>query len=191
MKISNYAFMAVLLSVAVISSGVTSVFLPTPKSAFSDAAQLSYNVEIAAEHPDGVVFAKRNTHNFITNISKNMTATCYGNGLNCTVGAFKFIALGNGTLPTDAVNALNSENAGETCNLSRQASTSFVIDNSSTTKLMNVSNSYTFTANGTCTVNTTALFNASSTGIMLAAASFTTITMQNGDRLNVNSWNNF
>jgi len=114
--------------------------------------------------------------NVITNDGLDHIKYLLGQGVSS--GAVDYIALGNGTAPTQSSTDLNSEITN--CGLSRAQGT--FVNNG----VGNWSIFKTFTS--TCNnvpVNTTALFNATTGGIIFAGDNFTTVNMQNGYQLQI------
>jgi len=115
-----------------------------------------------------------------TNSGKNWTRDCIGQGV-CGATAFKYLALGNTSAPSATSTTLAGEIAD--CGLAR-ASGTYVTE---TASVGNWTIYYTWTS--TCNnevVNTTAVFNATSGGIMLAGTTITSATLQSSDQLQVN-----
>jgi len=123
------------------------------------------------------------SHNTMTNASLNATRDCLGSAA-CSAAAFNYIAVGNTSTAESAVlAALPGEIADS--GLTRAAGTYGLIPQS----IGNWSITKEFTASAGVTnlvVNTTALLNASSNGVMFAGKNFTSsVTLQGGDKLNV------
>jgi len=118
--------------------------------------------------------------NVWTNTGKNWTRDCIGQFI-CGATAFKYLALGNTTAPAAASTTLAGEIAD--CGLAR-ASGTYITEGAS---VGNWTIYYTWTS--TCNnevVNTTAVFNATSAGTMLAGTTITSATLQSSDQLQVN-----
>jgi hypothetical protein len=124
------------------------------------------------------------THNTMMNASLNATRDCLGKAGACSAVAFDYIAVGNSSTAEDATLAAL---VGEVTfsGLARAEGTYGLIPQS----IGNWSISKEFTVGAGATnliVNTTALFNASSTGTMFAGKNFAaSVTLQGGDKLNV------
>jgi hypothetical protein len=123
------------------------------------------------------------SHNTMMNSGLNWTRDLIGNGLGS--GAVNVIAVGNGTSAEVATQTtLNGEITD--CSLGR-ATGSYQVQ---TISQGNWSISKVFTSNCAASevVNTTGLFNASSSGTMFSGKNFAaSVTLANGDQLNV-SW---
>jgi len=114
--------------------------------------------------------------NVLTNAGKELIEAYLSQG--GTLGAVKYIAVGNGTAPSASSTSLDNEITD--CGLARAAGTYSNVGTG------NWSFSYTWTC--TCdgvTVNTTGIFNASSGGTMLAGNSFNPSTLYTNDELTV------
>lgn len=128
---------------------------------------------------DGTVEAPYCAENTYTNAGKNATRDLLGGGSG--TAAFDYIALGNTTSPTATDTTLGGEYAAG--GLTRAQGTYY-----SLTQAGNWTISKTFTATAdNLLVNTTALFNASSSGVMLAGFSFTDATLQTNDQITINA----
>jgi len=113
-------------------------------------------------------------HNVITNAGLDDIE-------NVLAGKYKYIALGNGTAPTQSSTSLDNEQTD--CGLARQEGTYYDLGVGN----WEINTTFTYTCDTTRIVNTTAAFNATSGGIMFAGgllnaeAQFST----NGDQLKV------
>jgi hypothetical protein len=121
------------------------------------------------------------THNTMMNSGLNWTRDLIGNA--AASGTINYIAVGN---TTTAETATSTTLPGEItdCSLGRATGTYTV----QTVSQGNWSISKVFTSNcaNAEVVNTTGLFNASSSGTMFAGKNFAaSVTLQNGDQLNV------
>lgn len=116
--------------------------------------------------------------NTYTNAGKNATRDY----LWGTAGAnFDFIALGN-TTSTSATSTTLGGEQGNANNLTRAQGTIYNLGQAG-----NVTVSFTFTANDTSFVNTTAVFNASTGGTLFAGFDLSSsVTFQSGDKLTIN-----
>jgi hypothetical protein len=134
-----------------------------------------YNVFMTLTSKDGII--KSQSHNLVTNLGLNYSASCIGNG---TCGAaFNYIAVGGNT-SAQGVTDTTLANEFSTCGLTRATGT-YTATGIGTWSLTKV-----FSISATCNhVNSTGIFNASSTGTMLAEASFTDTNVANGDSLNI------
>jgi hypothetical protein len=114
-------------------------------------------------------------HNVITNVGKDaIEDRLLNNGT-----AFKYLAVGNGTVPAVADTTLNSEIA--TGGLTRALGT-YYSNGYGNWSIVN-----TFTATATImSVNSTAIFNLSSGGTMLAGGTFSNTNLGSADTLTIN-----
>lgn len=128
---------------------------------------------------DGTILPAECGLNTYTNAGMNATRDLLGSGIG-TAG-FKYIALGNLTVP----DATSTTLAGEytTGGLQRALGTYFSLPQNGN---WTISKTFTSTADALL-VNTTGLFNASSGGSMLAGFSFTSATLQTNDQITINS----
>lgn len=130
------------------------------------------------ERADGSIEEIDCYHNTITTVGKNHIEYQLGTGMGSA--AFDYLAIGNGSAVAAASTSLNGEK--DECGLTRQQGT-YVSD----AVAGNWSIQYQWTS--TCDsklVNTTALFNATSAGTMLAGGTFSSaVTLNTGDKLNV------
>jgi len=136
---------------------------------------LKYNVFVTLTGKDGI--AKSFSHNLVTNVGLNYSRDCIGNG--ACGAAFNYIAVGGNT-SAQAITDTALANEFATCGLTRATGT-FTNTGIGTWSLIKV-----FSVSGTCNnINSTGIFNASSTGTMLAEASFSNTNVINGDSLNI------
>jgi hypothetical protein len=113
----------------------------------------------------------------LTNTGKDYIKAALGNAEFGTA-AFKFIAVGNGSAPT--VDSTSLDNEITEAGLTRAAGTYFSTG-IGTWKIEKI-----FSVTGTVnSINSTALFNASSGGTMLAGDTFTNTNVAPGDSLNI------
>jgi len=118
-------------------------------------------------------------YNTYTDAGKNATRDLLGYG-NAGAG-FKYVGLGNTTAPSSSSTTLASEYSSGT--LTRALGTYYALS-----QVGNWTISNTFTADAdNQVVNTTALFNASSSGVLLAGFSFTSATLQTNDQITINA----
>jgi hypothetical protein len=118
------------------------------------------------------------THNTMMNAGLNWTRDAIGNA--GTAGSMKNIAVGNTTTAETEQASLAGEIAE--CGLERAAGTYSVVG----TGNWSISKLFTTTGCAGIIVNTTGLFNATSSGVMFAGKNFTNpVTLQIGDQLNV------
>ena len=117
--------------------------------------------------------------NLVTNGGLNFIKDCIGQGLCGTPTNFSIIALGNLSGGSQAATDTTLANEWTTCGLTRSPGVYTSIGNG------NWSVSKVWTATGSCLVNTTALFNATSSGTMFALNNFTTVSLATNDQINV------
>lgn len=117
---------------------------------------------------------------------ENVITTCSGCGLDhikllMGLGAnspVKYLALGNGTVPTASSTTLNNEQTD--CGLARATGNYYDLG----VGYWEINTTFTFNCSVSRVVNTTANFNASSTGTLYAGGTISTITFTtNGDQL--------
>ena len=169
-----------LLIIAVLAASA----LQSSPSSISDA-DLSYHSRVCVMKTfaaDGHSEIIQCDHNVLTNAGKNLTRDCLGIGgaAGCGTSA-QYIAIENGTAPGATDTTLNLELS--ICGFTRAAGTYALYPATAG----NWSQAKTFTS--TCdavTVNTTGLFNASSSGVEFAGNTFTSTTLQTNDQLTVN-----
>jgi len=118
--------------------------------------------------------------NILCTGGKNWTRDCIGKFL-CGSTNFSIIALGNTTTAQSASDTTLA-NEWTTCNLGRKSGEYTELTGSSDG---NWTVSAVWTANDACVVNTTGLFNATSSGTMFAQNNFTTVSLQANDQINV------
>jgi hypothetical protein len=120
--------------------------------------------------------------NTYTTAGQNATRDLLGDG---SAGpGFKYIALGNGTAPASTDTSLNSEiTSGQNSGLARALGTYTSLPAPGN---WTISNTFTSSQNSQV-VNTTALFNDSSSGFELAGFSFTSATLQTNDQITINA----
>ena len=116
-------------------------------------------------------------HNIVTNAGLNHLKEFLGQG-NAGSANASIIAVGNGTAPVAGSATLNNEI--DDCGFSRPGATYASIG----TGNWSLTHTWTSSCNSEV-VNTTALFNDSSGGTMFAGNSFTSVTLQANDQLNV------
>lgn len=115
--------------------------------------------------------------NLLTDAGADHIKLCLGTG-GCGTGAFDYIALGNGTVPTTGSTTLDSEIAESGLERAQADYTSLGTGH---WKLEEI-----FTATGTVnSIHTVGLFNASSSGTMIAGNNFSSVNMENADSLNI------
>jgi len=113
--------------------------------------------------------------NVITNAGLNHLELMMGVGASSPV---KYLALGNGTAPTIASTTLDAEQT--LCGLGRATGTYYDLGNG----WWEINNTFTFTCSNALKVNTTANFNASSTGTLYAGGTISDVNFAtNGDQL--------
>jgi len=113
--------------------------------------------------------------NVITTAGLNFVELLMGVGANSPV---KYLALGNGSAPTIASTTLDSEQTAD--GLTRATGTYYDLGNG----WWEVNTTFTYTGSTSRVVNTTANFNATSSGTMYAGGTITTVTFTtNGDQL--------
>lgn len=139
--------------------------------------KMNYDVEVSSLDGQGNILSYEKTHNILTDAGKNWLRDLIGNWAGGTT-AMKYIAVGNGTAPASGSTTLNAEITD--CGLARASATYTSIGTG------NWSQGYLWTSScNNEVVNTTALFNASSTGTMFMGDSFTSVTLQNTHQLNI------
>lgn len=125
------------------------------------------------------------THNVFTNDGKNWIRNCLGQA-DCggaTATAFDYMAVGNGSAPGAGSSTLDDEIT--VCGFYNGANRYQGTYNTVGTGNWSLTYIWTSTCNDQV-VNTTALFNATTSGIMLAAGTLSSeVTLQNNDQLNV------
>jgi len=95
-------------------------------------------------------------------------------------GKYKYIALGNGSAPTPSSTSLDNEQTD--CGLERKAGTYYDLG----TGNWEINTTFTYTCDSSRTINTTAAFNATSGGVMLAGGTITEIPFSvNGDEAKI------
>jgi len=119
--------------------------------------------------------------NVWTNTGKNWTRDCIGQFL-CGATAFKYLAVGNGSAPSATSTTLDSEIT--TCGFNRTTAGTYVTEQASVGN-WTIYQTWTSTCNN-LVVNSTAVFNATSAGTMLAGTTITSATLQSSDQLQVN-----
>jgi hypothetical protein len=152
---------------------------PIEGSKSSDAT-INYHSSVCkvVTRADGTVEDLGCNPNIVTNAGLNHLKEFLGQGNAGSVNA-SIITVGNGTAPVAGSTTLNNEITD--CGFGRRGPTYASIGTG------NWSLTYTWTdasCNG-LVVNTTGLFNASSGGTMFAGNSFTSVTLQSSDQLNV------
>ncbi len=115
--------------------------------------------------------------NLLTDAGANHIKFCLGQG-GCGTGAFDYIAVGNGSAPTTSSTSLDSEIAESGLSRASGTYTSLGTGHWKIEKIFSV----TGTVNS---INSTALFNASSSGTMIAGDTFPDTNVANGDSLNI------
>lgn len=128
---------------------------------------------------DGTIEAPFCGKNTYTNAGKNATRDYIGAGSGGA--AFDYIALGNASAPTATDTTLGNEYTDG--GLSRAQGTYYSLATNG-----NWTIGYTFTATAdNLLVNTTGIFNASSSGVMFAGFSFADATLQTNDQITINA----
>jgi hypothetical protein len=146
--------------------------------AFPTVQGLIYGSEVCIYKNNELVQCKPN---ILCNGGKDFIRDCLGTAAcGTTPGNFTWIALGNVT-GTEAQGAGNTtlENEWTSCDLTRMDGAYTQIGTG------NWSLSHVWTASGTCMVNSTGLFNASSGDTLFAQNNFSTVNLQNQDQINV------
>jgi len=136
------------------------------------------NVYVTLKDSEGNVKYYHENHNVFTDAGKDATKAILGIGT--AFNNFTWIAVGNGTVPASSSTTLNLEiaSAGLTRALGTYSSTG-----TGAWRIEKV-----FSVTGTVnSINSTALFNQSATGTMLAGDTFTNTNVASGDSLNI-SW---
>jgi hypothetical protein len=119
-------------------------------------------------------------HNLITNVGKNAIAASLGGYTNASITK---IAAGNGT-GTQVVGDIALDSVITDCGLAATTG-SYVYDS---TGAWNITYQWTVAGCGTTpniVVNTTGLYNATGSNLLFAETTFTGVTLQNSDKLNV------
>jgi len=133
-------------------------------------------VRLIARHADGTIFYDRTIHNLRTNAGINWQ---YNQMAGTTAAVCTYIALSNsGATPAATDTALASEIT--TNGLARSLGTASHTSNASSYTL-----SYLFTATGTQAAQNAGMFNASSSGTLCFENTFTQVSMNSGDTLQV------
>jgi hypothetical protein len=184
MKKEYIVAMAILVSVTVIlalASGLISVSSVSNVMSKGTPSSIEYHSEVCKNvirYSTGEIEDLGCTPNIVTNAGLNHLKEFLGQGNAGSVNA-SIITVGNGTAPVAASTTLNNEITD--CGFSRQGATytSIGTGNWSLTK------TWTDVSCNGLVVNTTALFNASTSGTMFAGNSFTSVTLQSNDQLNV------
>lgn len=178
MKNNVIAIAIALLALGLVANAVASLQMANKGGTPTDS--FNWNGLICAcKNSNGVCYeglAGANcNHNVITNVGKDaIEDRMFNNGTS-----FNYLAVGNGTVPAVADTTLNNEIA--TGGLSRAVGTYYSngVGNWSLVK--------TYTASATLvSVNSTAIFNLSSGGTMLAGGTFSNTNLNSGDTLTVN-----
>jgi len=144
----------------------------------------AFCVQLNKWTPDGYIQGEEEcSHNTLMNAGANLTLDLLTGRTGST--NVSWIAIGNGTDPTATSTTLNMERAEN--GLARALGTLTVI---TTGAIQNMSYNKVFTYTGTASqiVNTSALFNASSGGVMFIGNHFTDRTMQTNDQLNITAY---
>jgi hypothetical protein len=157
-------------------------YLNPIKGSESSDATINYHSSVCkvVTRADGTVEDLGCNPNIVTNAGLNHLRDFLGQG-NVGSANASIITVGNGTAPVAGSTTLNNEITD--CGFGRVGATYAVVGAGSG----NWSLTYTWTdvsCNG-LVVNTTALFNASTSGTMFAGNSFTSVTLQANDQLNV------
>ncbi len=120
-------------------------------------------------------------HNLITNAGKDHIKECIGAGSTTSGCRMGYLALANCTNGVSASDtSLCNGQEWTTCGLARADATYNSIGTG------NWSHTYQWTSScDNAIVNATGLFNASSGGTLFAETTFTSVTLMNGDKLNV------
>ena len=166
---------------------IVSVFLPEPVSAVNIATETSepgmvnYNLKVKEGFfgefcPVGKSCVPLEyKENVITNAGLNFVEFLMGVGANSPV---KYLALGNTTAPAIGDTTLAGEQTAD--GLQRATGTYYDLG----TGWWEINNTFTYTGSTSRVVNTTANFNATSSGTMYAGGTITTVTFTtNGDQL--------
>jgi hypothetical protein len=169
------AFAILALSVAV---------LTVPISKVDETQGIMYHSQVCIYKNNELVEC---SHNIVNNGGLNFIRDCIGNGVCGVPTAFKQLAIANCTVTPAAAhtvlcNAANNE--WTTCGLANATGTYYNYG----TGAWNVSYQWTVTGCGTTPniyVNGTGLYNATNSGTLFASNTFTTVTLQDADKLNV------
>jgi len=148
---------------------------PTPT-----AIQKPVNVHIIAKHADGTVFSDNWVHNLRTTGGADWQANAMAGTSQPAVSNY-FALSNNATAPAAGDCAAGST----TCTLSGEIATSGLARHAATYAHTNGTNTYsdtyTWTATGTQSVQEAGWFNASSSGTMVFEAAFTQVNLVNTD----------
>ena len=106
-------------------------------------------------------------HNVITNVALDDIE-------NYLASKYEYIALGNGSAPTASSTILDNEQTD--CGLERKLGDYYDLGVGN----WEINTTFTYTCDSSRTINTTATFNASSGGVMLAGGAIPEITFENG-----------
>ena len=137
------------------------------------------DVYVTVKDQEGNVKYYYEGSNLLTDAGANALKSLIGDGSGTAV-AYDYIAVGNGTVPATGSTTLDSEIAEAGLSRAQGSYTSLGTGHWKIEKVYSVT--------GTVEdVNSTALFNASSSGTMIAGDTFTDTNVANGDSLNI-SW---
>lgn len=145
------------------------------------AADFNWHGEVCPTilRADGTVNILPCNSNTITTDGLNHIKECIGAGTTTTGCVMKYLIVGNGTAPSSGSSSLDNEISD--CGFNRTTAATYASNG-------NGNWSYSLTWTSTCdnlVVNTTALFNETSSGTMLAGTDFTDATLQTDDMLQV------
>lgn len=176
----KYFITGVLLTVL-----VTSALMPLTGTKINEPQGITYHSSVCkvVTRADGRIENLGCNHNVVNNGGLNFIRDCVGNGLCGAPTAFRQMAIANCTTTPAAAhtvlcNAANNE--WTTCGLANATSTYYQFG----TGAWNVSYQWTSSCD-TAYVNATGLYNATQAGTLLASNTFTSVTLMNGDKLNV------
>jgi hypothetical protein len=135
-------------------------------------------VDIVARHPDGTVFARRHVHNLVTNAGFDLISKAVSDTAT-QPAACNYVAVTNTAItPAAGDTTLSGEISSN--GLSRAIGTFAHTNGTYTYTVTKI-----FTATGTQASQASGLFNAASTGSMCYEATYTQVTVNNGDTLTV------
>ena len=145
----------------------------------NESIKLSGRLHLVAKHKDGSVFYDKEIDNTITTVGKALFASLVLVDVGET--GIDYIAIGVGTPSATALGSESSTNGG-----TRRGGAN-VTGTQITTTLTNDTAQWvtTFTFTGTLVLTEAGLFNAASSGIMLASQSFSALTVVDTDTLQI------
>jgi len=164
---------------------VVAVLIPVTGVKINEPEGIKYHSSVCkvVTRADGRIEDLGCNHNVVNNGGLNFIKECLGNGGCGTPTAFKQMAVANcTTTPAAAHTVLCNAASNEwiTCGLNNATATYVTAG----TGAWNETYQWTSSCD-TVYVNATGLYNATTAGTLLASNTFTTVTLMNGDKLNV------